>query len=158
MKTKGYRRSQRCRKKIEELFGKAKELMCLRRMKFRRLKFAPEQVLLTAAAQNIKKLVKHLEKNASKPGEAIEKAANSLVSAFFEAFWGKYTSDFRNTVTFSNLVNPCRFPTLFFQQPRNQEQVYACHPKFSINDFKTGTSATNIKTYLKFATCRHIYN
>ena len=114
MKTKGYRLSQRCRKKIEELFGEAKELMCLRRMKFRRLKFVTEQVLLTAAAQNIKRLVKHLEKNAPKPGKAIEKAANSLVSAFYEAFWGKNTSELRNTMTFSNPDFPCRIQTPSF--------------------------------------------
>lgn len=70
MKTKGYRLSQRKRKTIEELFGEAKEQMGLRRMKHRQLKFVTEQVFFTAAAQNIKRLVKHLEKHAPKPAAA----------------------------------------------------------------------------------------
>ena len=59
-KTKAYRISQRMRKRVEELFGEAKELMGLRRAKFRRLKFIREQVLMTATAQNIKRMVKLL--------------------------------------------------------------------------------------------------
>jgi transposase len=59
-KTKEYRISQRVRKKIEELFGEAKELMGLRRARFRGQKFVREQVLMTAAAQNIKRMVKML--------------------------------------------------------------------------------------------------
>jgi transposase len=61
-KTKEYRISQRMRKRIEELFGKAKEFMGLRRAKFRRLKFVREQVLMTAIAQNIKRIVKLLSR------------------------------------------------------------------------------------------------
>lgn len=48
------------RKKIEELFGEAKEFMGLRQAKFRRTKFIKEQGLMTAAAQNIKRMVKML--------------------------------------------------------------------------------------------------
>jgi hypothetical protein len=59
-KTKEYRISQRMRKKIEELFGEAKEFMGLRRAKFRRRKWIKEQVLMTATAQNIKRMVKML--------------------------------------------------------------------------------------------------
>lgn len=59
-KTRGYRISQRLRKRVEELFGEAKEYMGLRRMKFRRAVFVREQVLLTAAAQNIKRMVRLL--------------------------------------------------------------------------------------------------
>lgn len=59
-KTAEYRISQRMRKKIEELFGEAKEFMGLRQAKFRRTKFIKEQVLMTAAAQNIKRMVKML--------------------------------------------------------------------------------------------------
>ena len=58
--TKEYRISQRKRKQIEELFGEAKEYMGLRVSKFRRMKFVREQVLMTAAAQNIKRMVKLL--------------------------------------------------------------------------------------------------
>jgi transposase len=57
-KKKEYRISQRMRKRIEELFGEAKEFMGLRRTKFRRMKFVREQVFMTAAAQNIKRMVK----------------------------------------------------------------------------------------------------
>jgi IS5 family transposase len=59
-KTIDYRISQRMRKRIEELFGEAKEFMGLRRAKFRRLNFVREQVLMTATAQNIKRMVKLL--------------------------------------------------------------------------------------------------
>ncbi|OGW40087.1 MAG: hypothetical protein A2Y97_10890 [Nitrospirae bacterium RBG_13_39_12] len=59
-KTKAYRRSQRMRKRIEELFGEAKEFMGMRTAKFRRLKFVKEQVLMTSTAQNIKRMVKLL--------------------------------------------------------------------------------------------------
>jgi len=72
MKTRGYKLSQRNRKKIEELFGEAKEQMGFRRMKLRRLKFVIEQVFLTAAAQNIKRLVKHLEKHVPKPAQQVK--------------------------------------------------------------------------------------
>jgi len=51
--TKAYRISQRMRKRIEELFGEAKELMGLRRAKFRGWQFVREQVLMTATVQNI---------------------------------------------------------------------------------------------------------
>jgi hypothetical protein len=45
------------RKRIEELFGEAKEWMGLRRAKFRRWEFVGEQVLMTATAQNVKRMV-----------------------------------------------------------------------------------------------------
>ena len=59
------------RKKIEELFGEAKEWMGLRRAKFRRWKFVGEQVLMTATAQNIKRMVKLLSRRGPKT-EALE--------------------------------------------------------------------------------------
>ena len=61
-KTKGYYLSQRTRKKIEELFGEAKEFMGFRRAKFRGRKWIKEQVLMTAATQNIKRMVKMLSR------------------------------------------------------------------------------------------------
>ena len=61
-KTRGYRISQRMRKRIEELFGEAKDCMGLRRMKFRGALFVREQVLLTAAAQNIKRMARLLSR------------------------------------------------------------------------------------------------
>jgi len=54
----GYQLSQRFRKQIEELFGEAKDFMGLRRMRLRRLERTCEQPLLTALAQNLKRLVK----------------------------------------------------------------------------------------------------
>ena len=53
----GYGVSQRLRKQIEELFGEAKDFMGLRRMRLLRLKRVPEKPLLTALAQNLKRLV-----------------------------------------------------------------------------------------------------
>lgn len=57
-RSQGYALSQRFRKQIEELFGEAKEFMGLRRMRLRSLKRVQEQPLLTALAQNLKRLVK----------------------------------------------------------------------------------------------------
>jgi len=53
----GHRLSQRFRKQIEELFGEGKDLMGLRRMRLRTLERVPEQPLMTALAQNLKRLV-----------------------------------------------------------------------------------------------------
>jgi IS5 family transposase len=54
----GYAVSQRKRKLIEELFGESKDLMGLRRMRLRTLERVQEQPLMTALAQNLKRLVK----------------------------------------------------------------------------------------------------
>ena len=56
------------RKKIEELFGEAKEFMGLRQAKFRRTTFVKEQVLMTATAQNIKRMIKMLFKRGPERG------------------------------------------------------------------------------------------
>ena len=66
-KTRGYRISQRMRKRVEELFGEAKDCMGLRRMKFRGALFVREQVLLTATAQNIKRMARLLSRRGPKP-------------------------------------------------------------------------------------------
>jgi hypothetical protein len=60
--TRSYRISQRKRKRVEELFGEAKECMGMRRIRFRGALFVREQVLLTATAQNIKRMVKLLSR------------------------------------------------------------------------------------------------
>ena len=79
-KTKEYRISQRARKLIEELFGEAKELMGFRNAKFRRTPHVREQVLMTAAAQNIKRMVKLLaEKGPKRDATAIRPALICLV-------------------------------------------------------------------------------
>jgi hypothetical protein len=54
----GYKVSQRMRKGIERLFGEAKEQMGLRRARRRGLDQMREQCLITAMAQNIKRIVK----------------------------------------------------------------------------------------------------
>jgi hypothetical protein len=59
-RTQRYIVSQKKRKWIEELFGEAKELMGLRRAKFRGARFVRQQALMTATAQNIKRMVKLL--------------------------------------------------------------------------------------------------
>jgi len=72
-RTKEYRISQRMRKKIEELFGEAKDFMGMRQAKFRRRCFVREQVLMTAAAQNIKRMVKMLLRKAPERAAASAK-------------------------------------------------------------------------------------
>ncbi len=55
--TPGYRWSQHCRKRIEHLFAEAKEQMGLRRARRRGWANVTEQCLLTALAQNLKRIV-----------------------------------------------------------------------------------------------------
>lgn len=55
--TDGYRISQRCRKKVEMLFGEAKEFMGLRYARRRGYRNLMEQCLITATVQNIKRIV-----------------------------------------------------------------------------------------------------
>ena len=57
-RSQGYTTSQRLRKQIEELFGEAKDFMGLRRMRLRTLARVTEQPLMTALAQNLKRLVR----------------------------------------------------------------------------------------------------
>ena len=52
----GYRLSQRCRKKIEELFGEAKDWHGLRRFRRRRLFRVREEALLVGWVLNLKRL------------------------------------------------------------------------------------------------------
>ena len=79
--TRAYRISQRMRKRIEELFGEAKEWMGLRRAKFRRRKFIREQVLMTATAQNIKRMVTLLSRRGpAKQALAARQAVESFLS------------------------------------------------------------------------------
>jgi len=82
--TRAYRISQRMRKRIEELFGEAKEWMGLRRAKFRRRKFIREQVLMTATAQNIKRMVKLLSKGGyTKQAQVAQQLGGSFLSKTF---------------------------------------------------------------------------
>ena len=54
--------AQRQRKKVEALFAELKNQIGLRRLRLRRLKFVQEQFFLAAVAQNIKRLVRFLNK------------------------------------------------------------------------------------------------
>jgi hypothetical protein len=67
-KTREYKISQRMRKRIEELFGEAKEWMGLGKAKFRGVIWIKEQVLMTATAQNIKRMVKLLSRGGRRAG------------------------------------------------------------------------------------------
>jgi len=78
-KTSGYRISQRMRKRVEELFGEAKEFMGLRQAKFRRSLYVQEQVLLTATAQNIKRIARLLSRRGLKRETAMRAAIPSGV-------------------------------------------------------------------------------
>ena len=72
------------RKRIEELFGEAKEFMGLRRMKFRRAVYVREQVLLTATAQNIKRMVRLLSRMGPKTEAGLlAKELNQLFGAVY---------------------------------------------------------------------------
>ena len=90
--TRAYRISQRMRKRIEELFGEAKEWMGLRRAKFRRRKFIREQVLMTATAQNIKRMVKLLSKGGyTKQVQVAQQLGGSFLSKTFSKLFGLMT-------------------------------------------------------------------
>jgi transposase len=90
--TRAYRISQRMRKRIEELFGEAKEWMGLRRAKFRRRKFIREQVLMTATAQNIKRMVKLLSKGGyTKQVQVFQQLGESFLSKTFSKLFGLMT-------------------------------------------------------------------
>jgi hypothetical protein len=67
------------RKRIEELFGEAKELMGFRRAKFRYRRFVREQVLMTAATQNIKRMVKLLSRRAPIREAGVDRAPLSCL-------------------------------------------------------------------------------
>ncbi len=77
-RTAEYRISQRMRKRIEELFGEAKEFMGLRRAKFRGAAFVREQVMMTATAQNIKRMVKMLARRV--PQKNVTEANKPLIA------------------------------------------------------------------------------
>jgi len=59
MRTEAYTRSRTRRKRIERLFGEAKSIMGLTRLRLRGLSGAHDEFLLTATVQNLKRLAKH---------------------------------------------------------------------------------------------------
>ena len=60
--TAAFASAQRERKKVGALFEEMKNLIGLRRLRLRRMKFVREQFFLAAAAQNIKRLVRFLSR------------------------------------------------------------------------------------------------
>ena len=59
MQTEAYRVSRVARKKIETLFGEAKQTLSLVRLRLRGLSGARDEFLLTATVQNLKRLAVH---------------------------------------------------------------------------------------------------
>ena len=59
METDAYKHSRSQRKKIERLFGEAKHIHALVRLRLRCLSGAKDEFLLTATVQNLKRLAKH---------------------------------------------------------------------------------------------------
>jgi len=86
MGTKAYKISQKRRKRIEALFGEGKGQMGLGRMKFRGRGTVEEQVKLTATAQNIKRLAKHLERFAPESAVSNRIIFQKCEKAFLKAF------------------------------------------------------------------------
>ena len=68
--TPAFATAQRKRKKVEALFAELKNLIGLRRLRLRRMKFVREQFFLAAAAQNLKRLVRFLSQPTAPTVEA----------------------------------------------------------------------------------------
>jgi transposase len=68
--TPAFATAQRQRKKVEALFAELKNLIGLRRLRLRRMKFIREQFFLAAAAQNLKRLVRFLSQPTAPTVEA----------------------------------------------------------------------------------------
>src|ERR1700730_7351050 len=60
--TPAFASAQRERKKVEAMFAELKNVIGLRRLRLRRMKFVREQFFLAAAAQNVKRLVRFLSR------------------------------------------------------------------------------------------------
>lgn len=80
-----YKKSQYMRKQIERLFGEAKEQMGLRRARMRGKEKLTEQCLLTAMAQNIKRIVRASSNpwNNSKEGFGLRVKSLNLFKMIF---------------------------------------------------------------------------
>jgi transposase len=68
--TPAFASAQRERKKVEAMFAELKNVIGLRRLRLRRMKFVREQFFLAAAAQNLKRLVRFLSQPTTPIGEA----------------------------------------------------------------------------------------
>jgi len=102
-KTEAYRTSIKKRKTIESLFGEAKEQMGLRVCKFRRRWNEEEQFLLTAAAQNIKRMVRLFNKDRKDAAEnRIDRENQTALPA--------------GNAVFRSLLTCCRIVSVFIRK------------------------------------------
>ncbi len=67
METDAYKQSRSQRKKIERLFGEAKSILSMVRLRLRGLTGARDEFLLTATAQNLKRLANHTARPPPRP-------------------------------------------------------------------------------------------
>ncbi len=67
METEAYAVSSGERKKIERLFGEAKQILSMVRLRLRGLTGARDEFLLTATVQNLKRLAKHTTRPPPQP-------------------------------------------------------------------------------------------
>ena len=70
METEAYAASSGERKKIERLFGEAKHVLSMVRLRLRGLAGARDEFLMTATAQNLKRLARHSTIPPPQPGHA----------------------------------------------------------------------------------------
>ncbi len=70
METEPYWDSRTERKKIETLFGEAKQILSMVRLRLRGLTGARDEFLLTATVQNLKRLAKHTSRPPPLPATA----------------------------------------------------------------------------------------
>jgi Transposase DDE domain len=66
-KAPAFATAQRHRRKVEALFGELKNQIGLRRVRLRRIKFVREQFFLAATAQNLRRLVRFIERRSLEP-------------------------------------------------------------------------------------------
>ena len=59
-RTEGYRRTRRQSKQVEMLFGRMKRILKVDRLRLRDLSGAQDESLLTATAQNLRRMAKYL--------------------------------------------------------------------------------------------------
>ncbi len=77
-----YAISLRCRKRIEHLFAEAKEQMGLRRARLRGKANVLEQCLMTALAQNLKRMVKALESHSKTFSHGLKTSWLKMTASF----------------------------------------------------------------------------
>lgn len=95
--------SLRCRKRIEHLFAEAKEQMGLRRARLRGKANVLEQCLMTALAQNLKRMVKALERHPNTFSNGFKASWVKMIGSFM-AFTIRLKSFLLHDLTRLNLT------------------------------------------------------